>query len=209
MQNYPVKTSEITLKKARESGVMAIFGEKYGKKVRCVYVGEEINTAYSAELCGGTHMNATGGIGLFKILSDTSIASGVRRIEAIAGKEAYKHIKNTEALIDSWSEKLRVNPKDFGLRLEKLIQKQKSMEKEIEGLKNKLLTQPAEDYSRKIITINDLKVFFNEMKDIDPKTLRNQADNFRGKMNLDIVLLTMSQDGKSSFVITTNKKPKK
>lgn len=206
LQNYPVKTSEITLKKARESGVMAIFGEKYGKKVRCVYVGEEINTAYSAELCAGTHMNATGGIGLFKILSDTSIASGVRRIEAIAGKEAYKHIKNTEALIDSWSEKLRVNPKDFGLRLEKLIQKQKSMEKEIEGLKNKLLTQPAEDYSRKIITINDLKVFFNEMNDIDPKTLRNQADNFRGKMNLDIVLLTMSQDGKSSFVITTNKK---
>lgn len=205
-ENYSVNTSEITLSKAKQLGVTALFGEKYGNTVRCVYVGDDIKNAYSAELCGGTHIHNTGSIGFFKILSDASIASGVRRIEAVAGTAALSYIKNIESTMQSLGEKLKVHPKDVATRLEKLIQKHKTLEKEVAELKNKLIAKPSVDYSKNIIDVDGIKMLVYEMNDIDAKSMRNQADILRDTMKLDLVLLTTTQDGKSSFVVTATQK---
>ncbi|MFH1379326.1 MAG: alanine--tRNA ligase [bacterium] len=201
LMNLSVNTSEITLNEARKLGVTAIFGEKYGSNVRCVYVGDSIKNAFSAELCGGTHMSNTGGIGFFKIISDTSIASGVRRIEAVSGKKAFEYIKQTENLIASLTDKLKVNQKDILLRIDKLIQNQKTMEKEISSLKNKILTKPSDAYAKNMQTIDNLKVLLIKENDLAKNELRSKIDFIKDTVHPDIALLSSGV----SYVIISSK----
>jgi alanyl-tRNA synthetase len=200
IENHPVETVEMGLDQAMASGAMALFDEKYGDKVRVVSVKD-----VSRELCGGTHTRASGDIGLFKIVSETGIAAGVRRIEALAGRRAYQEVKRAEKDILEISRILKASDPDIVGRVEKLMIQVKGLEKEIDRHKHKLQSSQAGDLISGAREIEGVKVLVKRADNMDPKDLRDFGDKLRDKLGSGILALGSAKDGKVSLIVMVSK----
>jgi alanyl-tRNA synthetase len=195
LRNTPVSKEEKTLDEALASGAMALFGEKYSDRVRVVSV-----PGFSTELCGGTHVNATGDIGVFKIISDASIASGTRRIEAVTGKNAYERFALSEALLAETAARLNIAPRGLPTEIERLQSQLRDQQKEIERLKLKLAQggAAAEDQVKEI---NGLKVLVRKVEGLGKDGRRQLADSLTRKVAPGVVVLGDVDNGKAAILV--------
>ncbi len=194
-ENLPVSTNIEDLDKARKSGAMALFGEKYEDKVRVVSIGD-----FSKELCGGTHLQYTGEIGLFLILSEESIASGVRRIEAVTGKEAYKVVKNREGILQELQYCLHTSQEQLIGKIEKILSDNKKMQQELEQMKLRSAENILDNLLNQAKIINGVKVISGEIRVSNNEEMRKIADELRRKLDSGIGLLGAKIKDKPSFV---------
>ncbi|MFZ1980417.1 MAG: alanine--tRNA ligase, partial [Smithella sp.] len=183
-KNLPVKTEVCALEDALKTGATAVFDEKYGATVRIVKMGE-----MSMELCGGTHVKQTGDIGLLKIVHESAIAAGVRRIEAVTGKEALTHVQKTEEELKKAAGLLKASPLEVFDRMEKILKQTRELEKEIEALKGKLAARDSGDLMNQARVIGGVKVLAAQVSIADVKTLRDYGDKLRDKLESGIILL--------------------
>ncbi|PKL52427.1 MAG: alanine--tRNA ligase [Nitrospira bacterium HGW-Nitrospira-1] len=199
LRNIQVHTTVMDTKKAIESGVTALFSEKYGDTVRVVKVGD-----VSAELCGGTHVNATGDIGIFKILSEGSVASGIRRIEAVTGKEAIKAFRSEENELGKISEILKTseNPSE---KVKKLLFDIKKLEKSLEKFKGRSASESSTKILETARDINGVKVISHRIDGLDAKDLRELADKVRDGLGSGILLLASVKDDQAAMVAMATK----
>jgi alanyl-tRNA synthetase len=198
LQNLPVVTKVMDTKTAVDSGAMALFGERYGDKVRVVSV-----PGFSSELCGGTHCNATGDIGSFVIVSESSVASGIRRIEALTGAEALRYLKEKAAELKKISELLKTD--HAYTRVEKLLSDMKTLEREREAAAAKSATRNISSILELSRRINDITVVSRKLEDIGAKDLRTLADALRDKMGSGIIFLSSVQNNQASMLLTVTK----
>ncbi|MGN0144977.1 MAG: alanine--tRNA ligase [Clostridium sp.] len=187
----PVVTEVMDLNDAKNSGAIGIFDDKYGDKVRVVTAGE-----YSKELCGGTHIDNTGKIGLFKIVSESGIAAGTRRIEAVTGKEAVKFVNEKEELLKEACAKLKCSQKEISAKIDQNLKEIKEKEKEITALKAKFASMGINDVIASAKEVNGINVVSYEMKDVDSDTLRDVCEKVRDKVENSLVLLMSENNGK-------------
>lgn len=174
----------MTPQEAQKKGAMALFGEKYGEKVRVLSMGE-----FSMELCGGTHVDRTGDIGVFKIIAETGVAAGIRRIEALTGEKALEWFENNETqLQNAWS-LLKANRDNFNDKLQQQLERTRYLEKEIERFQQKSAHSQAADLSTQAIVIKGIKVLATQIKGVDAKTLRNMVDNLKDQLGQAVILL--------------------
>ena len=182
--NHPVVTAVLPKEEAMKTGAAAVFDEKYGDQVRVVQMGDK-----SAELCGGTHVVRTGDIGLLKVVGESSVAAGVRRIEAVAGREAVKYVEQIEEELKKTAELLKAGHSEVSDRVEKLLKHQRDLEKEIEALKGKLAAKDSADLMDRAREIKGVRVLAAQVDAPDVKTLRDFGDKVRDKLGSGIVLL--------------------
>lgn len=194
--NKPVVTSILPYSEAIKKGAMAIFGEKYGDTVRMVEV-EDV----SKELCGGTHQRETGRLGIFKIISEESVAAGVRRIEAVAGEAAYRWISQICEKLENLSSILKTSPKDMEAKIEKLLKREKELEREVELLQQKLSSYQAKEE----MTVKELKGGFRavatKLNVTTAEQLRNTMDLLKDKERNAIIFLASAVEGKASYLV--------
>jgi alanyl-tRNA synthetase len=183
--NMPIKTNEMSREKALETGAMAIFEERYGESVRLVKVGNGV----SMELCGGTHTEKTGDIGLFRIVSEGAVAANVRRIEAVTGKAALEYDQNLDHQLKQVASLLKVTPDNTAGRLERILKELKEKEREIESLKAKLLSEKTSDQLSEVKEIAGLQVITLETEADSTKELREAADRMKDRLGSGIILL--------------------
>ncbi len=204
-KNYPVSIKEMSIEDARKEGAMALFGEKYGDVVRTVKVLETEEKYFSMELCGGTHVSKTGDIGMFKIVSESSVGSGIRRIEAVCGSACEKYINDLESKITDISVLLKTSKNSVVSAVDKTLQNIKDLEAEITSLKSKLISGEIDEYIKSAKDINGIKVVSFAVKDIDVKSLREMADKVREKMPSSIILIASEIGEKVSFAVSVSK----
>jgi alanyl-tRNA synthetase len=198
-ENQAVDTAEMDNEEAIAAGATALFGEKYGDRVRVVRVGE-----FSMELCGGTHARAAGDIGLFKILQETGIAAGVRRIEAATGARALTIVQAEEKSMDQMAALLKSDRPQLQTRLQKLIERQKEMEREIEMLQGRLHAGQAGELLNQVQDVDGIKLLAVEVSG-DAKGLREMADQLRDRLQSGVVVLGSKADGKASLLVAVTK----
>ncbi len=199
LRNESVQTEEVAIEEAMRSGAMALFGEKYGETVRVLSVnGAE--SMFSKELCGGTHVRATGDIGSFKILSDEAIASGTRRIRAITGRGAFERFQETEKLLAQTASRLNAQPKQLPETVEKLQDQIRQQQKEIERLKLKL-AHGGGGTADQVTEINGLKVLVRKVEELGKEGRRQLADSLTRKIAPGVVVLADVVDGKASLLV--------
>ena len=203
-QNYNVSITEMPIEQARKEGAMALFGEKYGDVVRTVKVIETDDKYFSMELCGGTHVQKTGDIGMFKIISESSVGSGIRRIEAVCGSACEKYVESLENKIDEISSILKTSKVMVVPAIEKLMQDTKNLETEISSLKSKLITGEIDEYIKSAKVINGVNVIAFAVEGVDVKTLREMVDKVKEKQQSAIIVIASKLDGKISFVISVS-----
>ena len=196
LANQPTVAQIMPYDDAVKGGAMALFGEKYGDTVRVLDIG------FSRELCGGTHVNRTGDIGFFKIVSEGGVAAGVRRVEAITGDNALAWVQNQNALLTQVAGLVRSTPADLPARIGQIQDQVKTLEKDLEQLRSKLAASAGNDLAAsKAVEIKGVKVLAAGIGDVDPKALRGMVDNLKDKLKPAVVLLaTGSADGKISVV---------
>jgi alanyl-tRNA synthetase len=206
LRNEPVRTELVPLEQAMRSGAMALFGEKYAEKVRVLSVpGEE--GVFSKELCGGTHVRATGDIGLFKITSDESIASGTRRIRAVTGRDAFLRFQETEALVDQISGELRSTRGDVPAAVARLQEELKKARREADDLRLKLALGAgarAQDGQEAREVEGGVLVLAREASDLDASALRQLSDTLLAQIKTGVVVLGRRADGKASLIVRTS-----
>ncbi len=190
-KNVAADTSLMSYDDAMQSGAMALFGEKYGDEVRVLRFGD-----FSVELCGGTHVERTGDIGVFKITSEGGIASGVRRIEAVTGKGALEWIDTRERTLEDLAGLLRSQPDQAPAKVEQLLKRNKDLEKELAAAKQALITGQATDHGANVKEIGGIKVLATRMDGADAKTLRDAVDRFKDKLESAVVVVGSVDDGK-------------
>lgn len=200
LQNSLVAVAETSLDDALSRGVTALFGEKYGERVRVVQAGE-----FSAELCGGTHCTATGEIGPFKILSEASVAAGIRRIEAITGLPAFEYYRSREIELKKAAELLRVNDLKVSERVQKITADLKQFEKELEKLRNKSAAGTIPGILGRIREIDSVKVLAYKAEGLDMKSLRTLADTLKDKMGSGVIILGSVVDSQAYYVSAVTK----
>ena len=198
--NIPVETVEMDAEDAFKSGATALFEEKYGDRVRLVSLED-----FSRELCGGTHTGATGNIGLFKIIEESSVASGIRRIEALTGGAALAYIQETDRLLAETARMLKERPGIVPQRVEKMLAHQKSLEKEVNLLKGKIASEAVDDIEADIKTVNNVKVLVKKVEVDQPAALRNLADRFKDKMQSGVVVLGSTAGNKAMLIVVVSK----
>lgn len=199
-ENTSVKTDEMSIDDALQKGATALFGEKYGSDVRVVSI-----TDFSKELCGGTHVSATGDIGIFKITSEGSVASGVRRIEAVTGLTAYQKIQNETQTLNSIRSTLKAQPEEELNRLKKLLEKNREMEREIATLKEKLVSGKGPGAQDEITKVGDVSVLVKNLDGMDPKTLRSFIDNAKNRIKSGVVVVGTAANGKAMLAAGVTK----
>ena len=205
LRNEPVQTDEMAIDEAMRSGAMALFGEKYGEKVRVLSIKGH-GSIFSKELCGGTHVRATGDIGLFKITSDESIASGVRRIRAITGFDAYERFRETEILVDEISSGLRTSRNDVLGVVTKLQDDLKKARREADELRLKIASGAVGasangDESRDVAGV---RVVAREASGLDAAGMRQLSDTLLARIKSGVVVLGRNTDGKVSLIVRTS-----
>ena len=205
LRNEPVQTDEMAIEEAMRSGAMALFGEKYGEKVRVLSI-KGAEGIFSKELCGGTHVRATGDIGLFKITSDESIASGVRRIRAITGVDAYERFRESEVLVDELSSGLRTSRNELPTIIGKLQDELKRARRDVDELKLKIASGAVGassngDESREVAGV---KVLARETSGLDAAAMRQLSDTLLARIKSGVVVLGRSSDGKVSLIVRTS-----
>ena len=197
-ENTPVVIAEMGLQEARDKGATALFGEKYGDVVRVVQLD-----GYSMELCGGTHIKMTGEIGSCKIISEGSIAAGVRRIEAFTGEAAYLYEREMEKQVMKIVDLLRVKPIEVVDRIESLLQQNKDLEKEIARLQQKSALSWASNLLDKVVEVKGAKVLATTVDNVDRNLLRTMVDNLKAMVGSPATVISLGTvtDGKANFVV--------
>ncbi|MFS8523484.1 MAG: alanine--tRNA ligase [Limnochordales bacterium] len=195
MAALPVTWEEMPLEEARRRGAKALFGEKYGDVVRVVGIGD-----YSLELCGGTHMNNSGEVGPFKIVSEGSVAAGVRRIEAVAGEAAWRYIAGQDELVRSLSRLLQAGPQQLREQVHGMLEQVRSLERERDELKRRLAGVHAEALAARAESVNGAKVLAAEVKGTEPGDLLAMGDALRDRLGEAVVVLGTAAGGKVSLV---------
>jgi len=198
--NVVVSPAEMDLQEALKSGAMALFGEKYGDRVRVIRIGD-----FSTELCGGTHLDATGQIGLFKVTDEGAVASGVRRIEAVTGEPALAHVGREEAALRESAGLLRIPPLELPRRLATLLEDQKRLEKQLAQLESRLARTQAQDLVTAATPVAGVTVLAARLDGLDPDGLRSVVDTLRDRLPSGIIVLGSAADGKVNLVAAVSK----
>jgi len=199
-ESIPVSTRQMSLKEAQKEGATALFGEKYGDKVRVVSVGD-----VSMELCGGTHLSNTGQAGLFQIVSESSTAAGVRRIEAVTGWAAYDIMESRKGLVNTLQQELRTDEDGILARVDALREELRSANKEISGLKAEMAKGAVDETLDTIQETGGVKWAAARMDGMDAAQLRDAADRLRDKMGSGVVVLASAQENKVMFIAAATK----
>jgi alanyl-tRNA synthetase len=194
-RNSAADAAQMGYKDAIEAGAMALFGEKYGEHVRVLRMGD-----FSTELCGGTHVSRTGDIGLFRITSESGVAAGVRRIEAVTGEGAQRWTDAREAILGEAARLLAASPEDVVDKLRALFDRQKKLEKELESLKARSAGSALDQVLAAAADVNGIKVIAARLDGVDAKMLREGVDQAKQRLGNAVVLLAAGADGKASLV---------
>ncbi|MCP4077213.1 MAG: alanine--tRNA ligase [Gammaproteobacteria bacterium] len=198
--NRATSAEVMTIEDAKETGAMMLFGEKYGETVRVLSIGSE-----SVELCGGIHVDRAGDIGLFKIIMETGVASGVRRIEAVTGALALDRFYQDEQQLDQLSHIVKSSRDSVLAKVENLQQNQRKLEKELEQLKAKLASQAGGDLASQAVEINGIKVLAAKLEGADVKTLRDTVDQLKNKLGQAAIVLASTQGDKITLIAGVTK----
>ncbi|MEW8051503.1 MAG: alanine--tRNA ligase [Candidatus Thiodiazotropha sp.] len=198
--NHVVATQLMSLDQAKASGAMALFGEKYADQVRVLSMGD-----FSTELCGGTHVNAVGDIGLFKITAESGIAAGVRRIEAITGQRAVEWMEADEERVQRIAEMIKSGRDEIEDKLEQILVRNRKLEKELERLKGKLASAAGTDLAAGAVSVGEVKVLAANLDGADAKSLRETMDQLKNKLGTAVILLAATAGGKVSLVAGVTK----
>ncbi len=193
--SMPVRTDVMSLEDARKTGAMALFGEKYGDKVRVVNMGD-----YSIELCGGTHVANTAAIGPFKIISEGSVASGVRRIEAITGPAVLRYYADVENTLQQAAAKAKTSPDKLVSRVEELLSHIKELQSEIDHMKSEAASRSLGDID--VQDVHGIKLVTQKMKDVDMNQLRDLGDQIKNQIGDGLVVLVSEMNGKVNLMVT-------
>ena len=183
LANVATDATEMDMEAAQKSGAMMLFGEKYGDKVRVLSIGS------SKELCGGTHVGRTGDIGLFKIVAESGVAAGVRRVEAVTGENALAYLQSLESTVQSAAGTLKASPAELQNRIGQVLDQVKSLEKEIAALKGKLASSQGDELMLQAVDVNGLKVLAARLEGADAKTLRDTMDKLKDKLKTAVIVL--------------------
>lgn len=195
LEALPVVTKEMSIEEAKKTGAMALFGEKYGETVRVVNMGD-----FSIELCGGTHVSNTSHIGLFKIVSESGVAAGVRRIEALTGDNARAYYKNVENNLSDAAKALKTTPADVIAHIKKLQDELKALKSENESLKSKEAQAALGDVMDQVVEVKGVKLLATAVKGVDMNGLRDLGDQLKTKLGDGVVVLISEADGKVNLV---------
>jgi len=194
--NLAIVTEVMTPETAKESGAVALFGEKYGDKVRVLTMGD-----FSKELCGGTHADHTGDIGAFKIMSETGIAAGVRRIEAVTGAVAIAEIQASESALADLSNLLKTNPKKLTNKVAQLLANQKQLEKQLERANAKAASQAGSDLLSHVRKVAGVSLLVEKIENTNIKSMRELLDKLKDKLSSGVILLaTVTDEGKVHLI---------
>jgi alanyl-tRNA synthetase len=186
--------ADLPMDEAVKRGAIALFGEKYGEKVRMVEIGE------SKELCGGTHVDRTGDIGFFKIVSEGSVAAGVRRVEAYTGRKAEAHVRAGEAVLWAAAERLKCAPDEVAARVGSLHERLRELERQIEAFKDRISAAESKKSADAAREVGGIKAIATSIENADPAMLRGHADKLKEQLKSGVVLVGTVRDGKASFV---------
>jgi len=198
--NVVVSPAEMDLQEALRSGAMALFGEKYGDRVRVIRIGD-----FSTELCGGTHLDATGQIGLFKVTDEGAVAAGVRRVEAVTGEPALAHVGREEAALRESAGLLKIPPLELPRRLAALLDDQKRLEKQVAQLESKLARNQAQDLVTAAKQVAGVAVLAARLDGLDPDGLRSVVDTLRDRLPSGVIVLGSAVDGKVNLVAAVSR----
>jgi len=199
-QNHTVETRIMGLDDAKASGAMALFGEKYTEQVRVLRMGD-----FSTELCGGTHVRAVGDIGLFKVVSEAGVSSGVRRIEAVAGDRALTWVEDQETRLARIADLVKGSANDADDKVAHLVDRSRKLEKELEQLKSKLASAAGSDLANQVVEVDGVKVLAAKLDGTDAKALRDTLDQLKNKVGSGVVLLATESEGKVSLIAGVTK----
>ena len=199
LRNAPTQTRVMPIDEAKKTNAVMLFGEKYGEKVRVLNIGS------SCELCGGTHVQRTGDIGMFKIISESGISAGVRRVEAVTGMAALHYAQNQEEIIREVAEELKAPALEVVSKVVDTVEHLKRTEKDLNALKVKFAQAGAAHVASQAQDVNGVKVLVTEMKGIETKELRNSVDGLKDQLKSGVIVLIKSEDGKASAAVGVTK----
>ncbi len=199
LRNSETICAVMSLEEARKTPAVMLFGEKYGETVRVLKIGS------SCELCGGTHVQRTGDIGMFKIVSEGAVASGIRRIEAVTGMNALRYTRHQEDILDKACKSFKAPANEIVHKVEETIEHAKRLEKELAALKSQLLQSGAANAAAKAVEVNGAKVLVIEMKGIETKALREFVDKLKDQLKSGVIVLFKSEEGKASVAVGVTK----
>ncbi|WP_440904608.1 alanine--tRNA ligase [Catenovulum sp. SX2] len=195
-QNNPLVTRLMAIEEAKQAGAMALFGEKYDDEVRVVSMGD-----FSIELCGGTHVERTGDIGLFKLTSEAGIAAGVRRIEAITGQAACQYVVETQAKLNKVAALFKTDSNNILDKVAQVLDRSKSLEKELQKLQDKLSSQAGSDLLASATEVSGVKLLASEIAGVEPKALRTTLDQLKQKIGSGVIVLGLKGDQKVNLIV--------
>ena len=199
-ENHPVEAEQMTMDEAKDKGAMALFGEKYGDEVRVLTM-----SPFSVELCGGTHVARTGDIGSFKVLSESGIAAGVRRIEAVSGDGAVHWMQQADKSLNHLSQLLKSEANQITEKVSQLIDKSRQLEKTIEQLQSKLASSQGSDLASQAEDINGVKLLVTALEGVEASSLREIQDQLKNKLGSSIVFLALAGEGKVNLIAGVSK----
>ncbi|MDG6308913.1 alanine--tRNA ligase [Glaesserella parasuis] len=199
-ENIVVTTEVMDLESAKQKGAMALFGEKYGDRVRVVDM-----TAFSVELCGGTHVKQTGEIGLFKVVSEGAVAAGVRRIEAVTGENAIGLLHQQQQILNQSAELLKADTASLVEKIQQLQEKSKKVEKELQQLKDKLAAQAGGELAKQAQQINGVNVVVQRLENVDAKALRTMVDDLKNQLGSAVIVFATQTDEKVNLIVGVTK----
>ncbi|ARV47965.1 alanine--tRNA ligase [Escherichia coli] len=199
-RNLPIETNIMDLEAAKAKGAMALFGEKYDERVRVLSMGD-----FSTELCGGTHVSRTGDIGLFRIISESGTAAGVRRIEAVTGEGAITTVHADSDRLSEVAHLLKGDSNNLADKVRSVLERTRQLEKELQQLKEQAAAQESANLSSKAIDVNGVKLLVSELSGVEPKMLRTMVDDLKNQLGSTIIVLATVAEGKVSLIAGVSK----
>ncbi|HAP83603.1 MAG TPA: alanine--tRNA ligase, partial [Enterobacteriaceae bacterium] len=199
-RNLPIETQVMDLEAAKAKGAMALFGEKYDDRVRVLSMGD-----FSTELCGGIHADRTGDIGLFRIVSESGTAAGVRRIEAVTGEGALAQVHAQNQQLQDIAQLLKGDSQNLNDKVRAVIERTRQLEKELQQLKEQQAVQESANLSSKAIDINGVKLLVSELTNVEPKMLRTMVDDLKNQLGSTVIVLATIADAKVSLIAGVSK----
>lgn len=199
-RNLPIETNIMDLEAAKAKGAMALFGEKYDERVRVLSMGD-----FSTELCGGTHASRTGDIGLFRIISESGTAAGVRRIEAVTGEGAIATVHADSERLSEVAHLLKGDSNNLADKVRSVLERARQLEKELQQLKEQAAAQESANLSSKAIDVNGVKLLVSELSGVEPKMLRTMVDDLKNQLGSTIIVLATVAEGKVSLIAGVSK----
>ncbi|EIC2799836.1 alanine--tRNA ligase [Salmonella enterica subsp. enterica serovar Infantis] len=199
-RNLPIETNIMDLEAAKAKGAMALFGEKYDERVRVLSMGD-----FSTELCGGTHASRTGDIGLFRIISESGTAAGIRRIEAVTGEGAMATVHAQSDRLNDIAHLLKGDSQNLGDKVRAVLERTRQLEKELQQLKNQAAAQESANLSSKAVNLNGVKLLVSKLAGIEPKMLRTMVDDLKNQLGSTVIVLATVVEGKVSLIAGVSK----